>query len=36
MARPRADDWLETEVDAWKNAGIEIVVSLLTQERQTR
>jgi len=29
MARPRADDWLETEVKAWKDAGVDVVVSLL-------
>lgn len=32
MARPRADDWLELEVDAWKTAGIDLVVSLLEHE----
>jgi protein-tyrosine phosphatase len=29
MARPRADDWLDAEVDAWKTSGIDVVVSLL-------
>lgn len=29
MARPRAGDWLEDEVDHWKRSGVEIVVSLL-------
>jgi hypothetical protein len=28
-ARPRADDWLDAEVDAWKAAGVDILVSLL-------
>jgi protein-tyrosine phosphatase len=32
MARPRADDWLEAEVDAWKSAGLDQVVSLLELE----
>jgi protein-tyrosine phosphatase len=29
MPRPRAGDWLEDEVHAWKAASIELVVSLL-------
>ena len=33
MARPRAGDWLSEEIARWKNAGIDVVVSLLeTQE----
>jgi protein-tyrosine phosphatase len=32
MARPRADDWLEPEVDHWKSSGIDVVVSLLERE----
>ena len=28
-ARPRADDWLDAEVDAWNAAGVDLVVSLL-------
>jgi protein-tyrosine phosphatase len=32
MARPRADEWLETEVNEWKNSGVDTVVSLLEQE----
>lgn len=32
MARPRADEWLETEVNAWKNSGVDVVVSLLENE----
>jgi protein-tyrosine phosphatase len=32
MARPRAGDWLEAEVDAWKAAGIDRVISLLEPE----
>lgn len=29
MARPRAGDWLEDEVDHWKRSGVDVVVSLL-------
>jgi protein-tyrosine phosphatase len=29
-ARPRGGDWLEDEVDAWRQAGVNHVVSLLT------
>ena len=32
MARPRADDWLETEINAWKNSGVDVVISLLKRE----
>jgi protein-tyrosine phosphatase len=32
MARPRADDWLEAEVAAWKASGLEMIVSLLDRE----
>jgi protein-tyrosine phosphatase len=32
MARPRADDWLETEVGEWKSAGLDLVVSLLERD----
>jgi protein-tyrosine phosphatase len=31
-ARPRADDWLETEINEWKGSGIDVIVSLLEQE----
>jgi protein-tyrosine phosphatase len=30
MPRPRAGDWLDDELKAWKLAGIDVVVSLLT------
>jgi protein-tyrosine phosphatase len=30
MPRPRAGDWLEDEVRAWRAAGVDLVVSLLT------
>jgi hypothetical protein len=29
MARPRAGDWLDAEIAQWKEAGVEVVVSLL-------
>lgn len=29
MARPRAGDWLEDEIDHWKREGVGLVVSLL-------
>jgi protein-tyrosine phosphatase len=29
MARPRAGDWLADEIEYWKHAGVEVVVSLL-------
>ena len=32
MARPRAGDWLEAEIQAWKDLGIDVVVSLLEAE----
>lgn len=32
MARPRADEWLETEINTWRNAGVDLVVSLLERE----
>ena len=30
LARPRGEDWLENEVGGWKDAGLDVVVSLLT------
>ncbi len=30
MPRPRAGDWIDDELTAWKTAGIDVVVSLLT------
>ena len=33
--RPRGGDWLEEEIRAWRQAGIDIVVSLLTPEEVT-
>ena len=29
-ARPRGEDWLEDDVDGWRRAGVDTVVSLLT------
>src|SRR4051794_16217334 len=33
--RPRGGDWLEDEVQSWRQSGIDVVVSLLTLEEQT-
>ena len=30
LARPRGEDWLGDEVEGWKEAGVDVVVSLLT------
>ncbi|WP_063607859.1 protein-tyrosine phosphatase family protein [Zavarzinella formosa] len=32
MPRPRGGDWLEDEIPAWRQAGVDIVVSLLTPD----
>src|SRR5260370_19693293 len=32
VPRPRGGDWLEEEIQAWRRAGIDIVVSALTEE----
>lgn len=32
LPRPRGGDWLEDEVRAWRQAGVDVVVSLLTRE----
>jgi len=29
VTRPRGGDWLEDEVDGWKRAGLDVIVSLL-------
>jgi protein-tyrosine phosphatase len=29
-ARPRGDDWLESEIEGWKRSEVDVVVSLLT------
>lgn len=31
-ARPRGGDWLEEEIEGWRKAGVDVVVSLLTSE----
>jgi len=35
MPRPRGGDWLEDEIQSWRRAGVDVVVSLLTLEEQT-
>lgn len=35
MPRPRGGDWLEDEVRAWRDAGVDVVVSLLEREEVT-
>jgi protein-tyrosine phosphatase len=35
LARPRGEDWLEDEVEGWKEAGVNVVVSLLTQNEES-
>ena len=35
MPRPRGGDWLEDEIQTWRESGVDIVVSLLTREEQT-
>jgi len=34
VARPRGGDWLPDEIAAWRRAGIDVVVSLLTEAEQ--
>jgi protein-tyrosine phosphatase len=35
MARPRGGDWLAEEIQAWQEAGVDVIVSLLTPTEQT-
>ncbi|HJT28204.1 MAG TPA: hypothetical protein VJ784_12405 [Pyrinomonadaceae bacterium] len=35
LARPRGDDWLEDEVEGWKESGVDVVVSLLTSGEES-
>lgn len=35
LARPRGEDWLGDEVQGWKDAGVDVVVSLLSQSEET-
>jgi protein-tyrosine phosphatase len=30
LARPRGNDWLSDEIQSWREAGIDVVISLLT------
>jgi protein-tyrosine phosphatase len=32
MPRPRGGDWLEDEIQSWRQSGIEVIVSLLTPD----
>ena len=32
MPRPRGGDWIEDELKAWRSAGVDVVVSLLTPD----
>jgi protein-tyrosine phosphatase len=32
MPRPRGGDWLEDEVRSWRSAGVDVVLSLLTDD----
>ena len=35
LARPRGTDWLSDEVEGWKKAGVNVVVSLLTSSEES-
>jgi protein-tyrosine phosphatase len=35
LPRPRGGDWLDDEIDAWSQAGVDVVVSLLTPDEIT-
>lgn len=35
MPRPRSGDWLQDEIQSWRQFGVDVVVSLLTREEQT-
>ncbi|HEY4424018.1 MAG TPA: dual specificity protein phosphatase family protein [Pyrinomonadaceae bacterium] len=35
LARPRGEDWLEDEIEGWKEADIGLVVSLLTSAEES-
>jgi hypothetical protein len=32
MPRPRGGDWLEDEIQSWRRAGVDVVLSLLTAD----
>lgn len=35
IARPRGGDWLEDDVGAWKQAGLNVIVSLLVADEES-
>jgi protein-tyrosine phosphatase len=35
VSRPRGGDWLEEEMRTWRQARLDVVVSLLTREEET-
>ncbi len=35
LARPRGEDWLEDEIQGWKEAGVDVVVSVLTSGEES-
>lgn len=35
VPRPRGGDWLEDEIQSWRRAGVDVVVSLLTRVEQS-
>ena len=35
VSQPRGGDWLEDEAEAWKRAGIDVIVSLLEKGETT-
>jgi protein-tyrosine phosphatase len=35
MPRPRGGDWLLDEIQSWRRAGVDVVVSLLTSDERT-
>ncbi len=35
MPRPRGGDWLEDEIQSWRQSRVDVIVSLLTPEEQT-
>ena len=35
VPRPRGGDWLEEEVRSWREAGLDVMVSLLTYDENT-
>ena len=34
-ARPRGGDWLEDDITGWKRNGVDVVLSLLTNEEES-